>query len=154
MCVQQAIKQAAVDEWRAKTEGCPCGPVVRAQHLPCCGLGSSLVWELRPSQPHGGAKREEKVMWCVCTIEYDSVTKKDGITSFAGTRMDPEMTIRVKSVRQRKRNSIWWHLHAEDETWQETDSQPRSPDCGYQGYDSGESLHFGVSGSKPSHVRR
>lgn len=35
-------------------------------------------------------------------IEYDSVTKKDGITSFAGTRMDPEMTIRVKSDRERE----------------------------------------------------
>lgn len=68
--------------------------------------------------------------------------------------MDPEMTIRVKSVRQRKRNSIWWHLHVEDETWQETDSQPGSPDCGYHGYHSKERLHFGVSGSKPSHVRR
>ena len=107
MCVQQAINRAAVDEWITKKQGCPCGPVVRTQHFHCCGLGSSLVWELRPCKPHGKAKKEKKVMCrictpehysvcCVYTPEHYSVVKNDEITSFAGTRMDPEMIIRVK----------------------------------------------------------
>ena len=45
-------------------------------------------------------------------MEYYSALKKNEIMSFAATWMDLEIII-LSEVRQRKMNSIWYHLYVE-----------------------------------------
>ena len=45
-------------------------------------------------------------------MEYSSAIKKNEITPFAATWVDPEAVI-LSEVRRRKRNIIWYHIYAE-----------------------------------------
>ena len=46
-----------------------------------------------------------KKMWYMYTVEYYSASKKNEITSFSATRMNPESVI-LREVRQRSRNIV------------------------------------------------
>ena len=53
-----------------------------------------------------------KKMWYIYTMEYYSSIKKNEIIPFAATWMDLEVII-LSEVRQRKTNTIWYHLYVE-----------------------------------------
>ena len=53
-----------------------------------------------------------KKMWCIYTMEYYSVIKKNEIMPFVVTWMDLEI-ITLSEVRQRETNIIGYHLHVE-----------------------------------------
>ena len=51
-------------------------------------------------------------MWCIYTMEYYSVIKKNEIWLFAATWVDFEGTL-LGEISQRKTNTVWYYLNAE-----------------------------------------
>ena len=51
-------------------------------------------------------------MWYICTMEYFSVIKKDGLIPFAAIWIDLEIVL-LSEVRQKKTNVTWYHSYGE-----------------------------------------
>ena len=57
-----------------------------------------------------------KKMWYIYRMEYYSATKKNEIMPFAATWMQLEIII-LSEVKQKKTNTIWYHLYVESKIW-------------------------------------
>ena len=70
-----------------------------------------------------------KRMWYTCTMKYYTAIKKNEILPSVTTWVDPEGTV-LTEVRQRKTNTIWFHLYVESKNKIITDSQKQRPKGG------------------------
>ena len=52
-------------------------------------------------------------MWCIQTVKYNSVIKRNKTVPFAEVWTDLETVYRVKNIRKRKTNNVYYHIYGE-----------------------------------------
>ena len=68
-------------------------------------------------QPKGPLRDDWIKMWCIYTMEYHSVIKKNKIMPSAATWMELEVPILSEVSQKEKTNTIWYHLYAAANIW-------------------------------------